>query len=257
MSKLGISSFAITVTAFTGVVAFIVWHEQLIAHLNIEVFKLCFQFLLIVVLGGAVTLLFTAFTKQREEFFKQKEKKANSIKEENEKKKAAIKEDRALLLKFNNEFIEAYNGIKKVRRLVRARTRIRSEHNKSEENTEINTIGYDEQMQDLTTIQLQFEFLKDEVKSSPNLFAGSKKAKDAIGDIETYLGRIVTEYECCYLQFPGKFYLKEIPGMSLENLPELKQFIAPYNEKSDFAIKFLIPANNLLQEIKSDLNQQG
>src|SRR4051794_40058769 len=75
--------------------------------LGVEPFKLIFQFLLIVVTGGAVSLLFSSYSKAREKQDKHMEKED-----------AAQKEERALQLKFFNDFIQAYNDGKKIRRFL-------------------------------------------------------------------------------------------------------------------------------------------
>jgi hypothetical protein len=64
----------ITILAAVGVFMFLKFQTYLKANIDLELFKYCFQFLLLVVIGGAVTLLFTSYTKLRDEKIKAKEK---------------------------------------------------------------------------------------------------------------------------------------------------------------------------------------
>src|SRR6187397_3011079 len=121
-SKLTIAIIAITLLAFAGVLWFIIYPNQLKAWLDEEVFKLVFQFLLLIVLGGLVTFLFTSFTKEKEKTLK-----------DNENKEIKKSEKKNLQHKFHNDFIQSYNSVKLIRRMLRARARILSIDEKDKE----------------------------------------------------------------------------------------------------------------------------
>ena len=100
--------------------------------------------------------------------------------------------ERTLLLKFYDDFFQAYNTAKGIRRLLKAK----SDYKYSNESLRIDTASYNEQMGLLIDVQLQFEFLKDQVEVNDNLYskvdAVSKTSeqpslRDNLEKIESYL----------------------------------------------------------------------
>jgi len=221
-----------------GVILFFAFSKFLSFHLHIELFKLSFQFLLIVVLGGAVTLVFTNHTKEKEQRIKDREKS-----------EARISEIKNALHKFHNEFVQSYNSVKYIRRMFRARSRISSIE------TLIDIKTYDLLMQELTKNQLQFEFYIDEAESNPKLFEDkivNEQLQEKIKLMRDYLNDLVTEYENCYKLFPEHYYLSGVQTVHLKKLPVLAGFIIKYADAEDFKSKFRKPAN-AVQKILQDL----
>ena len=222
-----------------GVATFIIWQDYFSSVLDIELFKLSYQFLLIVVIGGGVSFLFSVYIKLREE-----------IKQENETAETKKNERMALQRKFHIDFIQAYNSIKKIRRLLRARARI-----KSSDNGNIIMIvikRYDEQLQALITLQLQFEFFREEIGSNEDLFNVDDKAKFilSIETVESYLNKIVSEYEECYQAFPDKSFSDDGQILRVEKLERLNDFIGKAYDAPEFNNEFKMPAKYVIESMK-------
>ena len=214
-----------------GVIAFIVGRSALEAWLGVEVFKLSYQFLLIIVIGGAISLLYSQFAKRQAE--------ANKIKEE----ARAIKSERkALQRKFRTEFLQSYNAAKGIRRLLRAKARAITEVNGAK--VEMIVVSpYDKQAQQLVHVQLQFETLKEEVESRKDLFSGVPELQDLyakLGTIESYLNEIVGEYEDKF----NLFHKGDLQPISL--FPKLAEFIGPFETANDFKTRFKQPAKEIV-----------
>lgn len=217
--------------ALVGVTTFILYHSALEIRLGIEVFKLTYQFLLLIVIGGAISLLYSQFTKRQEE--------ANKIKEREREKRD---EKKTLQRKFRTEFIQSYNAAKSIRRLLRARARTVTDINGLKVEV-IKLSPYDRQMQKLVHVQLQFETLKEEAESQKDLFSGVPELQaldQTLETIESYLNLIVGEYEGSYKLF-HKGDLQ--PISEFKNLAE---FIGPYASAKDFKTKFKEPAKQIV-----------
>ena len=220
-------------------VSFIIWQDYFKSKLDIELFKLSYEFLLIVVIGGAVSFLFTVYIKLREE-----------VKTENETQETKKNEKKALQRKFHLDFIQTYNSVKKIRRLMRARARMKSNDNAHD--WKIITKRYDEQMRILITLQLQFEFFKEEIESNTDLFEVDNKPEFIcnIKKVQSYLNKIVSEYEDCYKDFPDKSFIDDIQILSFDNLPRLNDFIGKIYDAKDFEDEFKTPAKAVIDSMK-------
>jgi hypothetical protein len=238
-SRIGIAAAILTALVMFGVILFITNQKYLQNEDNLgaEVFKLSYQFLLITVIGGAVTYLFTRYIKIQDEIIKDREKE--------ETKRG---EEKGLQRKFYNDFKKAYNKVKKIRRFLRARARILSKDMGSEETIILKTVRYDEQMQILTKLQLKFEFFRDVVGANPELL----KTNDVLGylkSIESYLNKIVGEYEDTFRNFPNQYYIDEVPTLPIDKLPRLAEFIIKYKKATCFKEQFVEPAKNMAQSL--------
>jgi hypothetical protein len=185
------------------VIAFIIWPDLVQEHIVHEkVFELTYQFLLIGVVGGALTIFYQSIQRQRD----------------------AREAERGLQRQLLMEVVEAYNGAKKVRRLVRANARI---------NDSIRAQPYDEQMRSLLEVQLTFESLKHQAEANPQLFPKNSGVCAALDSIEKYLNKIVDEYEKKFSLFAGG--QAKLPAAQFDKLQE---FIADHRAGADFD-KFL------------------
>jgi ABC-type bacteriocin/lantibiotic exporter with double-glycine peptidase domain len=73
--KLRFVILTITVLSLLLAFIFIIYPENLKQRLDSEVFKLTYQFLMLIVLGGGVSLLFSIYSKTRDESIRDKEKR--------------------------------------------------------------------------------------------------------------------------------------------------------------------------------------
>jgi hypothetical protein len=136
--------------------------------------------LLIVGFGGAV-LRFLASQYQARQV---------DVENERERLRQAESHDRELLRSVLNRATTSYNGVKRARRLLRARARQQHRHR-----TFVMADAYDTQLALLNDIQLEFETLSGEVETEQTLFTGSRELQRLFDDLETYLGDIIAEYE--------------------------------------------------------------
>jgi hypothetical protein len=206
--------------AVVAVAALMFYHKEVATSLGDDIFGLTYQFLLLVVIGGAVTLLFSQYSREQT---REQERRA---------------EERAIQREFHADLIQTYNAAKRIKRLLQARARSISRNEEGEEVTVIEKAPYDEQMQALIAIQLQFESLADEAKSNPDLFSGIEELKDLpsyLKNMGEYLHCIVNEYEDSYRLFSSDSLL------AIEKLPELREFISTPHHKERIT-KFRDPA---------------
>jgi hypothetical protein len=181
------------VLALVVTIAFLFWPDQVRARIvNDDVFKLTYQFFLIGVIGGAISLFYESVQRQRD-----------------------VREaERGLQRKLLEEVIQAYNKVKRVRRLLRAKARDKP------------TL-YDEQMLVLLDTQLDFEAFELQAQSNPQLFPANSRVEADLDSIEKYLNKIVDEYTSCPSLAGG-------PSPALAQLPRLQEFIAKRKDGTDF-----------------------
>ncbi len=121
---------------------------------------------------------------------------------------------------------EHYMGVKRCRRLIRARAR-----ESNEDDPIISLSGYDRQMGRILDHQLSFERLKRDVETNSAAFAHPQHAIAFFRDLEEYLGPLVTEYE------------DNRPGMNsspaaLSSLATLTKFLTRDDFHQRFAKRF-------------------
>lgn len=212
--------------ALVGVVLFISYHKSIQEMMGVEIFKLSYQFLLLVVIGGTISWLFSQYTREQEE------KEAR----------------RELQRSFQANLIEAYNSTKRIRRLLRAEARHIYNTN--------NEIGvkhkpYCRLMRDLIDVQLKFEFLKKEVEIT-DLFIGISELRglnSQLSSAEKYLHDIIEEYEESYNSFSGNDICP------LKKLPRVAEFIyspIQHNQlkiSDDFRDEFKVPSDEAMIQL--------
>lgn len=228
--------------AIVAAIGFILAHSALEAWLGTEVFKLTYEFLLIVVIGGAISLLYSQFTKSQEQ--------ADKIKEQAREKRD---KEKTLQGKFRVGFLQSYNGAKSVRRLLRATARTITDA-KGTTTDGIKPAPYDRLMQKLVQVQLQIETLREEAAAEKDLFAGVPELQDLdtnLESIESYLNDIVGEYEDSY----KLFHKGDLQPVS--EFPKLTEFIGPYDDAIDFKTRFKKPAKDILEGILKLLMKAG
>jgi hypothetical protein len=208
--------------SFVGTIAFLLWPNRVRAVIDDnDVFKLTYEFLLIGVIGGALSLFYQNVQHQRE-----------------------VREaERGLQRKLLREVIQAYNDAKKVRRLLRAKAR----DERAMKDTVIRAQPYDEQMQVLLDIQLDFEAFKHQAaQSNPGLFPADSGVHAGLDSIEKYLNEIVGEYETHFSLFTGG----PPPTLPLAQLRKLQDFIAKRKDGSDFDKRFKGPFHSVVAALQ-------
>lgn len=124
--------------------------------------------------------------------------------------------------------IKSYTGIKKHRRLLRAKA-LEPPYSGGEfdPDTRVKFEAFDEQMQSINDIELEIENIRYEIKSSPGLFTNSEELGNGIEkNMEKYLRDLITIYERKLGDFAGK------PNLPLDDMisgkeacPNLKDFL--------------------------------
>lgn len=164
---------------------------------------------LVVVLGAALSLLIERNRSQRDLDEKLRE------------------EDRELR-EYREEFIKttlgratsSYSALKRARRLMRALAIIRLDGDASQE--AVLAEHYDAQMFEINSAQLEFENLAHDVKTSASLFSDAEAVRRPLKALDSYLSRLVTEYETQRRHFAG-----DPARLELERLPLLAAFLEP------------------------------
>ena len=202
-----------------------------LSNFYLEIFKLTYQFFVLALIGGGVSLLFSESARERERKAEEKSRELQKREEEKlreQEKRAATRE---LHRKFLDDFILEYNSAKRIRVLLRAEAK--------SPKAMIKVKPYREQMQALIHTHLQLQYLKKVVENS-DLFLGARDLAIYLYSIEVYLNRVVREYEESYkLSSDDGLFL-------LEKLPYLKDFIIRTEKSKEFKPMFNEPANKTL-----------
>jgi hypothetical protein len=200
--------------------------------LRLELMKILWQFLLIAVLGGALSL-----------FFKDQEKKAEeqTNREHRDEELRAARRER--LLSTRGQLIESYNQAKAVRRLLRAlalgsrdghETLLRAE--------------YIPLMRQLIDVQLRMEYYTDFIEADRAVFSEAKSIAGHLKAVEKYLNKIVEEFEGAWKEFADQEFAP------LSRFDCLREFIQPFSEETLFNKRFKEPFGSALKTIESEAN---
>jgi len=243
ISLISVSTVSIIIAAIAGIATLVYWRAPLDRDFSQgEIFKTTYQFLLLTVIGGLVSLIYTQLTKAMEEIrlSKEKAREQNRLLEEKAQEQRSTKRD--LQIGFYTKFIGAYNSAKRARRILRATAR---ESAQGMILVRINPYG--KELQTLIDIQLQFETLIDEVEARPDLFfsiGNANNLKSNLSSIEEYLNDIVDEYENLYQIQTGNS-----SSLPITKLPKLAEFIGKYRNAVDFQNRFKKPAREITGEL--------
>ncbi|SDI38748.1 hypothetical protein SAMN04487926_11623 [Paraburkholderia steynii] len=211
----------VVVLSLLGILAFWIWSIRT-GQLETDLLRLTFQFLLIVVIGGALSFVYDEFQYARDISAKQFE--ADS----------AVREaQRVLQREFLKDVIQAYNAAKKVRRLLRARAIHKGIVYKE---------AYDEHMQALMDIQLEFEAFRIRTENQ-TLFPG---LEGKLKSIEEYLGNVLRDYERYFSSFAG-----QPPTHPLAPLQNLEEFTASFKPMTRFSEQFKKPFHEIVDALQN------
>jgi hypothetical protein len=188
-----------------------------------KILGITFQFFLIVVLGGAVAWLFREYTRQRE------------IKDQHKNE----------LMELRRDLVNAYNRIKCIRRLLRARAQRGGKIR--DPNTVIRRSVYEELMGELNEIQLRLEGYKRRVRGEEQIFRSdgvSFDLENSLDKMEKYLNDIISEYETALRPF------EEDPDyLSASKLEKLREFIAPRMDEKDIRENIYVAFRQALEAL--------
>jgi hypothetical protein len=190
-----------------------------------EIFKITYQFLLVVVIGGLLSYEY----KRREQAT------------------ASREAGRVLQREMLTKVIKAYGDAKKVRRLLRAKAIGRLGTSEAV----VRKKPFQQQMELLMDIQLEFEALKHRAEHNPDLFPG--KLATNLKIMESYLNNILEDYEC---KFKESTLPQPEPTLVLDKFLRVKEFTAflsvktEKEEKQSFAVNFQGPFHNTVKSLQ-------
>lgn len=229
-------TIAILLAGILFLAILILLHDRFVQEFGGDFFKLTYQFVLIIVLGGVVSLVYREFSREQDNRYKER------IREQEKRQ-----EKKKLLLAFHDNLVEVYNDTKRIRRLTRARVRCKPKGEPKSQEVEdlrIDLARYDEYMQSLVNGQLKFEYFKRQVESNEKLFGSSPTLLTNLKSMEGYLGDIIDEYERSYgILSTGN------SDESIARFPELNKFIDEDKNDEHFKYKFGKPFKAVLNAI--------
>ncbi|SDT80471.1 hypothetical protein [Actinoplanes derwentensis] len=225
MERSRVRQLAVAASAVIGLgaaAALIVWHDTVTGRVGAEAYKALLQFVLIVVLGGGVSLLVQAFNREadrRTERLRQRELHATGVQEARQR--------------YLRELVDQYNAVKRARRLLRATALT---HAVDPADRSVRVARYDELMEVLLDAQLSLETMARTVPFDGSVFTSVPELIAAICTTEEYLRRLITEYEQVRPQAAQ-------PEVGIGMLPELALFVGPYADAERFRTQFVRPVN--------------
>ncbi|MCI5222363.1 MAG: hypothetical protein D3924_06755 [Candidatus Electrothrix sp. AR4] len=206
-NKLEKSVIFVSLLCLAGVLLFIVKGNEVAKALHPDVFKITYQFMIIVVTGGGMSWLFKELSIRRER------KLDNKVE----------------YIELYKEIVTTYNQYKSIKRLLRARA-VREITLDNELQEIILVEPYSELMSELNKIQLKFEFYKRHVSGNNSFFTVAnmqykkeekKTLYSELKNIEMYLNKVVQEYESSLRED-----IETPKYLPLNNLDYVREFIS-------------------------------
>jgi len=186
-----------TALALAAVVACLIWSTAIENVIGKDTFQKTYGFLLVVVIGGALSLVYKEYERGRQEQI----------------------QDLALRREFYDSLIVAYNDAKRIRRLIRARA-LTMPADDTASGPLVCFAAYDEYMQQLNDVQLSIELMLRQAQGDSVLYGAASDLEKNLTRMKTYLREVGREYELHLHDFTG-----EPPTLSLSKLELLKKFI--------------------------------
>lgn len=184
--------------------------EVLRAQLEPEVFKLTYQFLLVVVLGSAVSLSFQAVAVGRD----------------------AREKRRTMQREIHDALVQAYNDAKHARRLLRARARIGGNGPDPAAHPRVVYDEYDKQLEAVSRAQLSIELVIRRISFNKRSFRRAGAIVDHLRTVEKYLNTVIDEWEDVGRKS------RRSPQLTIEKLPALDDFLRHYDDSAKFGQDF-------------------
>jgi hypothetical protein len=235
-----------------------------------ELAKALIQIGTVLVLGQTVSILIDRERQKREESNKARDEKREKAEKDLEKERQRAEQQRLseqekqekerdrqlhqartinelrkeLLARLTN----AYSDAKRIRRLIRARSFFVSPKNQGGDELIVRDV-YDEYLQALNNVQLTLETIRREVetseKTSSEVFSDPSTLLNSLDYMESYLRKIIREYEKKLRYFEG-----EPPLLELKELDRLSEFIG---HAEDFDAKFVSSYKSAQESNRKDI----
>lgn len=207
-------------------------------YLGLEAFKLTYPFLLLVVLGGAISLVYKEFSSER-----------NAVRAIQERLRNEAQRRRERWMALSRDLIETYSNSKRIRRLLRARA-LKKRGGGSPEGVAaemmLDVAVYDKLIQELNDVQLSFETQARLAEADTSLETVAPGTRKHLRSIEKYLNRIIQENEDNLPTFTAD-------SVSLKSLPALKKYVGSYRDLHEFKAEFKEPLLAILTSLISPL----
>ena len=215
----------LTALSVLAVAVFLIWSTELEGLIGKNTFQKTYSFLLVVVIGGSISLVYKEYERDRQ----------------------SKQQDLILIREFYDAIIGVYNDAKRIRRLVRARALINLSNSQLKSTIYVSKYEYDEYMQQLNGIQLTIELMIHQMQGAPDLYGNDIGLKQSLSKMKNYLRKVLNEYEQSLRTF-----CVEDQRVPLAQLEILQQFIgtAVGDEYMDFMVGFVEPASHALNSIQ-------
>jgi hypothetical protein len=214
----------LTALAVIGVWMFLFLGKPLIAHLGTELFTLTYEFLLMIVIGSGVSVLFQTVSHGRE----------------------VRDRHRVLQRELHQELVSGYNDAKRARRLLRARGR--AANGAAHPALGMNAAEYDRQLEALSSAQLSIELAVRRIEMNRSLFPRHADLLRALTTVGKYLNSIIDEWE----EIRPTLTKSRTP-LLMTSLPELHAFIQHYADSPRFREGFKNPFDQALRLLEQAL----
>jgi len=225
---------AVGVAAAAGLTILLLFNVSSSAALGADGYKAALQFLSVVILGGALSLLYQAFNREADQRAK--------VRGELEEHRRALRQQR---LTFTAGFVNDYNAVKKARRLLRARALDVASGTET-----VRLDAYDAMMNDVLEVQLRLETTRRALERGDPLFAASVTIISSVVQMDNYLRDLITEFE----EGLPSFRASATPP-SLDDFPELQRFLGPYRQSERFRTDFVKSFHAALSELQTAVTE--
>ena len=228
--------FLLGVITLGGIAIVVIRYNVPNQDVGLETFKALLQLVVVGVIGGLITSIVREIEEERQRYDKQKELERQ--------KREAIREFKKLIL---NQLVDAYSRTKQVRRLLRARgltlTNVPEQGNFLRQNV------YSEKMENLSSIQLNFETIGTKINTSKEVFSNAQNLTALIRKMDTYLSDdLIDEYEESFRTFDA-----QSEQCSLAQLPKILDFLTLDYKHSNFKTNFVDPYKTVLKTLQEEI----
>ncbi|MCZ7374033.1 hypothetical protein [Micromonospora sp. WMMC250] len=205
--------------------------EAVSRSLGPETYKTLLQFVLVVVLGGAVSLIYQATNRDADLRLLQAQRE--------EERTLVIRETRQQYLR---ELIEQYHVVKRSRRMLRAHALTRPF---GEPDIRVMIGKYDEFMQLILDAQLWLEGFNHLVQADGEVFPTEVGIVRSLKSVEGYVRSLIAEYESL---MPT---VRDDAEVAISAFPALAEFVGPYAESGSFRELFIHPMQAVLHHMRT------
>ena len=184
------------VLSTTVVVAFVVtlilaFYPGAETWFNGGAFSLTYQFALIVIIGGFVALAFRAHEQRLRDAADDRQKELARQEKQRDIEREQRERLSLTLNRFYSDLITSYNQVKKIRRLLRAKSLVQNDGRR------LDLHEYQQGMADLEDVQLKLEQIKKEVEVAGDTVFGQEAVavRDGLKSMEDFVRDITKNYE--------------------------------------------------------------